>query len=271
MKRIICVFLILFSILHFSFTVCAGEAMDIAANLILTDYYPTLSIENKNRITEIAKGDGSDNEKITLMCSFLDEYSGYAINETSNSFFKAEEQYSYSIGKKLYIKINLFAYGVDDAVISLIDENPNKQILLDLADCSGGLTSVMENIAYKLVPSGLIYSAKYKNSEQQYFSDNETTNKTIMVITNKNTASCAEILAVALQESGIGIIIGEKTFGKSSIQNVRVLPNGGTLKITVGHWFTRKGKDINLVGIIPDITIGNNCIYYFKKAWEVQK
>ncbi len=77
---------------------------------------------------------------------------------------------------------------------------------------------------------------------------------TTMLI-NGGSASASEILAGALHDHGVAKLVGEKTFGKGSVQELIDLPNGGKLKVTVAHWFTPKGVNVNKEGIKPDIEV----------------
>lgn len=76
-----------------------------------------------------------------------------------------------------------------------------------------------------------------------------------VVLINGGSASASEITAGALRDNGAATIVGEKSFGKGSVQQVENLPNGGELKVTIARWFTPAGKNIDKQGITPDITI----------------
>jgi hypothetical protein len=271
MKRLIRSLAAVIILLQCTVVAYAGESADIAADMILNSYYPALSAETAERIRGIAKGAGDDNDKIADMCGLLDQYSAYSPYGAAGASAEDEEQISYSTGKWLYIKINRFAYGVDDTATALLDENPDMPVLLDLTDCSGGVTAVMETIAGRIVPKGLIYTARFADGEQGYVSNLESAKRAVAVMTSENTASCAEIIAAALQDSGAGVVIGARTYGKAGVQNMRLLPNGGTLKITVGHWYTRNGADIGGIGIAPDIALSEGCIRCLKECLGVRR
>lgn len=80
----------------------------------------------------------------------------------------------------------------------------------------------------------------------------------LTVIVNRGTASAAEVLSGALQDSGRGVIIGESSFGKGLIQTLIPLSDGSALAVTTAKYQTPSGKDINGTGIQPDITLPSN-------------
>ena len=80
-------------------------------------------------------------------------------------------------------------------------------------------------------------------------------NLPIVVIVNGGSASASEILAGALQDQRGIKLVGEKTFGKGSVQEIRYLSGGASVKISVAEWLTPKGRQINKKGIEPDIAV----------------
>ena len=77
----------------------------------------------------------------------------------------------------------------------------------------------------------------------------------LVVLVNQGSASAAEIVAGAIQASGRGVLVGEKTFGKGSVQIPHVLSDGSQLRVTIAHWFTPDGRDISKQGLEPDIAV----------------
>ena len=76
-----------------------------------------------------------------------------------------------------------------------------------------------------------------------------------VVLINGGSASASEILAGALKDNGVATLLGEKSFGKGSVQSIENLSNGGVLKVTVARWYTPNGKNINKEGINPDVEV----------------
>lgn len=92
----------------------------------------------------------------------------------------------------------------------------------------------------------------YKSSGNGNFTDNSIP---MVVLVNSGSASAAEIVSGALQDNNRAILIGEKTFGKGSVQTIDNLGQGTSLHVTISHWYTPKGKNINKEGITPNIVV----------------
>lgn len=142
---------------------------------------------------------------------------------------------------------------------SMFEMNNVTKIIMDLRDNPGGLVVSAVNIAQAIVPKGKIVDVKYRQPEYDtvYYSELPSTNKNYYVLVNENTASSAEILASAMQDSGVGKLVGEQTFGKAVVQRTYPLNNGSVYKLTTAQYITRNGHQINGVGLTPDIVIRN--------------
>lgn len=134
-----------------------------------------------------------------------------------------------------------------------------KNIILDLRNNGGGRVDTAVAIAKLIVPKGKIIDVSYRDKQYNVTHRSTLAEKEFDFITlvNENTASSAEILASALQDSGASKLIGTTTFGKAVVQTVFPLTNGMKFKLTIGQYKTRNGKEINGVGIEPDTYIKN--------------
>ncbi|MCD6310100.1 MAG: hypothetical protein J7M18_05260, partial [Candidatus Eremiobacteraeota bacterium] len=123
----------------------------------------------------------------------------------------------------------------------------------------GGYIKAAIDVSSHFLPRGyLVVSIKhFRNNQFETHRSygNEIIKWPVVVLTNKFTASASEITAGALKDTNKAILIGEKTFGKGSVQSIHEFKGGSALKYTIAHYFTPKGVDINDVGISPDIEI----------------
>lgn len=165
-------------------------------------------------------------------------------------------------GNVAYLVINSFSSDTDDEVYDILEELGEagvEKIILDLRDNPGGYLDAAVNIASLFVPEGIIVSTVYRSEweNETFYSKLAKSKYKLAVLVNENTASAAEVLASAIQDSKAGILIGKKTYGKGVIQQMYEIWDGCAFKITTGKYFTRNGKDINGNGITPDNIVEN--------------
>ena len=161
-----------------------------------------------------------------------------------------------------YIVITSFANTTAEEFKTVSDEfqaKGVKKVILDLRNNLGGHVSAAVGVAEQIVPKGKIIDVKYRDSKLNYTykSKLEKSPFEIVTLVNKDTASSSEILASAIQDSGVGILLGENTYGKAVIQNSYPLNNGMVLKLTIGKYITRNGEEINKIGLSPDELVKN--------------
>ena len=162
-----------------------------------------------------------------------------------------------------YMNISSFSEATPDNVADALADFESEgvyNIILDLRYNPGGMLTSVVDVAKMIIPEGAIVHTIYRDETQNvtFSSENKEPKFKFAVLVNGDTASAAEVLTGALQDSGVGYVIGEKTFGKGLIQNVFNLPNGDAFKLTTGHYLTRDGNDINGVGIEPDERVKNH-------------
>lgn len=128
-----------------------------------------------------------------------------------------------------------------------------KALVLDLRDNPGGLLESGVGVARYLVPKGPIVSVTDKDGNTQTESSSlEKVDFPLAVLVNHGTASAAEIVSGAIQDTGSGKLFGVKTYGKGVVQNIFLLSNQTAVKLTVARYYTPSGKSIDKVGITPD-------------------
>lgn len=139
-------------------------------------------------------------------------------------------------------------------------QSPAKKIVLDLRNNPGGYLETAQEIAGYFLENGQTVTIEDfgKNKEQQIYKaegDGELLNYPTVVLINQGSASASEILAGALRDNRNVQLIGEKSFGKGSVQELAELRGGSFLKITIAKWLTPNGNSISDVGLEPDIKI----------------
>ncbi|MEY3098857.1 MAG: hypothetical protein RIS32_648, partial [Actinomycetota bacterium] len=136
---------------------------------------------------------------------------------------------------------------------ALKSANYKSGVIIDLRNNSGGLVEEAVAVAEQFIGSGIIVSYKVNESEKVFRAVNSNPIKVpVVVIINRNTASSAEILAGAFQDRNRGVVIGERSYGKGSVQELISLDDGSKLELTVALFLTPSGRIIEEVGITPD-------------------
>ncbi|HHY04434.1 MAG TPA: S41 family peptidase [Thermoanaerobacterales bacterium] len=132
-------------------------------------------------------------------------------------------------------------------------------IVLDLRNNPGGLLDQAVGVSARFVPKGPVVKVVAKDGKDQTFMSNtEPSPFKLVVLVNGGSASAAEIVAGAIKDRGTGIIVGEKTFGKATVQRPLNLGILGGIKLTIARYVTPNGTDINKEGIHPDVVVEYN-------------
>jgi len=141
-------------------------------------------------------------------------------------------------------------------VLAKLQADRIKGIILDLRDNPGGELNSAVDVAKNFIPKGPIVYIDYRVGREQVFrSEGATIQLPLVVLINEGSASAAEILAGAVKDTGAGILVGTKTFGKGVVQTVFRLDGGAGLKLTTARYLTPAKNDIHEKGIQPDIQV----------------
>lgn len=165
-----------------------------------------------------------------------------------------------------YISINRFDENTTADLRVILNElaaKGIKKIVLDLRDNPGGYLDESVTVSSEFIKEGVVVTEK-KDTILSRANEYKATGKGIatssdiklVVLVNGGSASAAEIVAGAIKDYKRGTLVGEKTFGKGSVQEIENLSNGSRMRITVAHWYTPGGKNIGKEGIAPDIEVG---------------
>jgi carboxyl-terminal processing protease len=169
--------------------------------------------------------------------------------------------------RHLYVRMRVFQETttrelsdvLDEAMAATRDKGGLRGVLLDLRDNPGGLLDQAVSVVDEFLSSGVIVSTRGRGGrELSVASAREGGTRPawpIVVLVNGYTASAAEIVAGALGDHRRALIVGTRTFGKGSVQNIIELPDASALKITVARYYTPSGRSIQAEGIEPDVVI----------------
>ena len=159
-----------------------------------------------------------------------------------------------------YIKITSFDSKTYDEFKSALDSLINKGIkglILDLRNNPGGSLYESVLIADEILGEGIIVYTedRNKNRLEEYYSDGDKISVPLVVLINENSASAAEIVAGAVKDHKAGILVGTKTFGKGSVQEIQPFENKTGMKLTIAKYYMPSGRCIDGIGIEPDIEV----------------
>lgn len=165
------------------------------------------------------------------------------------------------LGSVGYMEINQFGEdtvaGVAEAVKELGEKKP-KALIIDLRNNPGGFLNDVPPIAGHFIAPSVVVKEKYRGGKIDELRTNaipEMPNIPLFVLINGGSASASEILAGALQDYKRATLIGEKSFGKGSVQELLDLPGNTALRLTIAEWLTPLDRGINKIGITPDVVI----------------
>lgn len=171
---------------------------------------------------------------------------------------------TYSVGDDNigYLRISRFAEGDTTALARKAAEEFKakgvKGVVLDLRGNGGGYLSAAQDIAGLWLNDKVVVQERRGNVVQDTLrsgTDPVLEGVSTVVLVDGGSASASEIVAGALRDNGAAKLVGIKTFGKGSVQQIEDMTGGGELKVTVAKWYTPNGKNINKEGIDPDVKV----------------
>jgi carboxyl-terminal processing protease len=167
-------------------------------------------------------------------------------------------------GSIAYIQLSTFgddtARDLHNQLAALLDQKP-KGLILDLRDNGGGYLDTSVLVASEFISSGVIVTERagdgtlttHKAKPGGLVTSNSLP---MIVLVNEYSASASEIVAGALQDTGRATLLGQKTYGKGSVQNwVALSDDQGAVRITIAKWLTPNGRAIDKLGLTPDVTV----------------
>lgn len=156
------------------------------------------------------------------------------------------------------VKVEAFTKGAGADVRDAVRDAPDGAgILLDLRANSGGLVGEAVVAASAFLDGGLVATYDVRGEQQALYADpGGDTDRPVVVLVDGGTMSAAELLTGALQDRGRAVTVGSPTFGKGSVQLPSELPGGSVAELTVGHYRTPAGRNVDGRGITPDLVVG---------------
>jgi carboxyl-terminal processing protease len=175
---------------------------------------------------------------------------------------KGQKKFPLDENKIGYVRITQFGEKTGDeleSALNTLKQQGMKGLILDLRWNPGGLLDQAVEVCQKFLPVGqLVVSTEGRHTLDKYFargSGDELKNVPVVVLANLGSASAAEIVTGCLQDLHRAVVLGEKTFGKGSVQTIFPLDDGSALKLTVAKYYTPSHKVIHQHGITPDIYV----------------
>lgn len=153
-----------------------------------------------------------------------------------------------------------------------LEEAGMKGLIIDVRSNPGGLLTSVLDICREILPKGMIvYTEDKYGQKNEYTCDGKNEiDIPLVVLINGNSASASEILAGAVQDYGIGTIVGTTTYGKGVVQNIFALSDGSAVKLTISNYFTPNGNNIHGIGIVPDVEVELDADKYYDEDVDTQ-
>ena len=141
--------------------------------------------------------------------------------------------------------------------IDKLESNDMKSLIIDLRGNSGGYLTTVTHIISEFVDTNtVIYQMKTRDKVEEFHSVNDRKKDyKVVILVDEESASASEIMASALQEQYGAKLVGKKTYGKGTVQEMKELSNKTLIKYTIQEWLTSKGNSINETGIEPDYDV----------------
>jgi carboxyl-terminal processing protease len=231
--------------------ITAVDGKPVAQILSGTD---KLDVEQK-RVTSVLRGAPGTRVQLTIERNGKELPPVTITRETIHQPSVSSKMLPNNVG---YVDLSVFGQTTGDELataLKRLDSEGAKAYVLDLRFNGGGYLNAAVDVSSKFISNGPIVSVQSRaGTDTEYDAENTAiAPRPLAVLVNQYTASASEITAGAIQDSGVGELVGTKTFGKGVVQTIFPMRDGSAVKITTARYFTPKGRDINTVGIEPEI------------------
>ena len=223
------------------------------------DGMPTANMELEELSTLVVKS-GEESTELTIHREGEDDFTVELTSARINVKHVEHFLYNHHTG---YIRISMFsgncAEEFREAVKDLTDRNMTS-LVVDLRNNPGGLLDQAVSVSDAFLNKGVIVSMRGRQEEtaREFVAkpqDTDIIDTPLVVLVNGGSASASEIVAGALGDQKRALLVGERTFGKGSVQNIIPLSDGSGLKLTVALYYTPSGRSIQAEGIMPDLEV----------------
>ncbi len=210
----------------------------------LTDVVSRIRGEKGTKV-ELTVLRGKKNEEVTVV----------AVRDTIETQTVQTKMLEGDIGYMAVSEFDSVTYDQYVKGLDTLEGQGMKGLVLDLRGNPGGNLNTVCDILDLMLPKGLIVYTQDKNGEKREMTSDEENKFThpMVVLVNGNSASASEIYAGAIQDYGLGKIVGTQTYGKGVVQQIFDLKDGTCVKLTIAEYYTPKGRNINGKGITPDV------------------
>ena len=212
--------------------------------------------ENLNTVVSYVKGEKGTEVDLTVLRDG-EEVELTAVRDTIEVQTVEYEMMEGQIG---YISVSEFdevTYEQFSTALNDLESQDMKGLVIDVRNNPGGNVETVTDMLKLLLPEGPIMSTKDKegNTEEITCDGAHEFKKPLAVLVNGNSASASEIFSGAIQDYGIGTIVGTTTYGKGVVQQLIGLGDGTYLKLTIAEYYTPSGRSINGTGVTPDVEV----------------
>lgn len=226
------------------------------------------SVQGLSLDTAVDQMRGPPGSKISLTIKQADKPKPVVITLT-REVINVPSVHSELYGDVGYIRLSVFSenadQGIRDAIAKLKAQSHGKLhgYILDLRNNPGGLLDQAVAVANDFMSTGEIVSTRARHPEDSEVwsakADGDVVgNAPVVVLINPGSASASEIVSGALQDNRRAIVMGERSFGKGSVQTVIPLPGNSAMRLTTARYFTPSGRSIQDLGITPDIQVASS-------------
>ncbi len=203
--------------------------------------------------------------KVTIVRSGVSETLTFSIIRdlvvSSPVEYELIEQDNKKIAKITLYSFTDTAFEHFEEALKNADSDGTKNIIIDLRNNGGGYLDQAVKIADLFLPEGKIITTEdYKLDifNRVYTASGKETDYDVVILINGMSASASEVLTAALRENGMARVIGEKSFGKGTVQTIADTSMGGVIKYTSAYYLTPEGNNIHKIGITPDAEVINS-------------